>query len=212
MTNVFIACGVYGATSAACFARNDDPLHALNAIATVKVARVSGVGAVVYSNTTRVTLGPGAAAVQWWCLGGGSVDSACENMSDFLTRIGCSASGTDCVIFTTIADSASGATIVSSFELLGIPGSLELADPALAVIVAPAPNADGSVNVTVTAAAAPAAFVTLTTQAPGRFTDNSFWVGPAAGATTTVAFLPFGHLDYELLASTLRVEHLQQYL
>lgn len=212
MTNVFIACGVYGSTSAGCFARNDDPLHALDAIATVTVVRVSGAGAVVFSNTTSVTLGPGAAAVQWWCLGSGSVDSACESMADFLTRIGCSSAGTDCVLFESLADAATGSTIVSSFELLGIPGALELADPQLTWTVAPVPNADGSVNVTVVASAAPAAFVTLTTQAQGRFSDNSFWVGPTAGAMTTVAFLPFGLLDFELLTSTLRVEHLAQYL
>lgn len=211
LKDAFLACGDFGA-GAGCFARNDDALRALDAVATVTLARVSGAGAVVAANATRVALPRGAGAVQWWCLGAGDVATgACEPAGAYLARMGCAASGADCVLFTALADAASGAPIAASFELLGLPGALALADPGLSWAVAAGANADGSVNVTVAAAAAPAAFVTLTTLAQGRFDDNVFWL-PAAGAARTVRFIPFGALDRDLLATTLRVEHLQQYL
>jgi beta-mannosidase len=59
---------------------------------------------------------------------------------------------------------------------------------------------------------APALFVTLTTAAQGRFSDNAVLLLPAASSGTTVRFLSAGTLDYGLLASTLRAEHLQSYL
>lgn len=208
---MFIACGLYG-SSGTCFARNDDPIRALDAVATVTLARVSGAGAVVAANTTRISLPRGAAAVQWWCLGSGDVLGSCEPLASWLARLGCAANGSDCMLFTQLADASSGAVLASSWELLGVPGLLSLAaDPALAWAIAPTPNADGSVNITLTAAA-PAAFVTLTTLAQGRFSENVVFVGGAAGATRTVMFLPFGPLDYTLLTTSLRVEHLGQYL
>jgi len=210
LKNAFLACGDFG--GAGCFARNDDALRALDAVATVTLARISGAGAVVASNATRVALPRGAGAVQWWCLGAGDVAAGqCEAVGAYLTRMGCAPSGADCVLLLELADAATGALISTSFELLGLPSALALDAPGLSWAVAPAPNADGSIDVTVAAAAAPAAFVTLTTLAQGRFSDNVFWL-PQKGASRTVTFIPFGALDEAALRTTLRVEHLQQYL
>ena len=74
--------------------------------------------------------------------------------------------------------------------------------------VASAANPDGSIDVTVTASST-ALFVTLTTLAHGRFSDNSFAMSPGA---VTLQFLPFGALDAALLRKSLRVEHLRQLL
>ena len=212
LRDVFIGCGVFSG-SAGCFARNDDPMHALDAVATVTLVRISGAGSMVTSNTTRVTLPRGAAAVTWWCLGSGDIlSSTCEALTPWLTRNGCDAEGRDCVLFMQLADAATGVVMSSSWELLGSPGSLALVnDPGLRWEVANAANADASVNVTVTAASAPAGFVTLTTLAQGRFSENVFWL-KAAGEARTVSFIPFGDLDVDLLTTSLRVEHLAAYL
>jgi hypothetical protein len=58
---------------------------------------------------------------------------------------------------------------------------------------------------------ATALFVTLTTRAAGRFSDNAFLLTPSPNATI-VTFLPWGELDEATLRASLRVEHLQQYL
>jgi hypothetical protein len=207
--DVFISCGVFG-TAASCFARNDNPLHALNAIATVTTLRITGSGTVLQTNTSTISLPHGAGAVTWWCLGNGSADS-CESMSSYLSRMGCSASGSDCVLFLSLSDTTTGSKLATNWELLGLPGHLSLSSPSLSWAIASNPNVDGSVNVTVTANTAPAAFVTLTTLAQGRFSDNVFWIS-TSGTSQTVSFIPFGVLDLDTLTDTLRVEHLQQYL
>lgn len=73
--------------------------------------------------------------------------------------------------------------------------------------VADQPNQDGSVDISVTADAV-ALFVTLTTAAPGRFSDNAFLLLPAA--PYPIKWIPFmpgnSTMDWELLKSTLRVE------
>ena len=207
--DVFISCGLFG-NSASCFVRNDDPLHAVNAIATVTTTRISGSGSVLQMNTTAISLPRGAGAAQWFCLGNGDPTS-CESLFSYLSRLGCSVSGSDCVIFLTLTDANTGVELASNFELLGLPAHLTLSSPSLSWVIASTPNADRSVNVTVTATTAPAAFVTLTTLAQGRFSDNVFWLN-ASGTSRTVSFIPFGPLDLDALTDTLRVEHLQQYL
>ena len=214
LTDAFLGCGVYSSPAQAlCWVRNDNPMQALDAVATVTLARISGAGATLLTTTTPIALPRGAGAVQWFCFGTGDPTSGCQTLPDVLAAHGCNAAGSDCILFTRLAApaAAGGATLLSSFELLGIPGSLALSDPGLSYDVAPALNADGSLNVTLAAANAPAAFVTLTSTQQGRFSENSFWL-PSAGASATVAFIPFGPLDTVAFANTLRVEHLQQYL
>lgn len=75
--------------------------------------------------------------------------------------------------------------------------------------VAPRPSADGRVSIAVSTDRV-AVFVTLTTRADGRFSDNAFLLLP--GAAATVEFVPFGPLDLGALTSSLRVEHLATYI
>ena len=149
-----------------------------------------------------------------WCLGSGDIIDGCESMTSYLTRMGCDPTGTDCVLFTALTDVTSGLTLASSWELLGLPSNLHLSDPTLSWVISPFPSTDGSTNITVTANSATAAFVTLTTLAQGRFSDNAFWLssGASSGLSRTISFIPFGDFDAQLLATSLRVEHLQQYL
>ena len=79
----------------------------------------------------------------------------------------------------------------------------------VAATVASNVNADGSVNITLSSPSF-AAFVTLTTLAQGRFSDNAFMLPPTTG--TVVQFVPFGDADIATLTSSLRVEHAAQYM
>ena len=71
------------------------------------------------------------------------------------------------------------------------------------------PNADGHIPVTVTASAT-ALLVTLTTLAPGVFSDNVFLLTEHAPAE--IFFRPYGRADVSALRSSLRTVHLAQYL
>ena len=55
-----------------------------------------------------------------------------------------------------------------------------------------------------------AVYVTLTTLANGRFSDNAFLLLPAK--PLDIFFLPFGPLDMEKLRSSLRVEDVSAYM
>jgi hypothetical protein len=56
-----------------------------------------------------------------------------------------------------------------------------------------------------------ALYVTVTTLAQGRFSDNAFVMSPSLGLAV-IYFWPFGTLDYGLLTSTTRVEHVAMYM
>jgi hypothetical protein len=70
---------------------------------------------------------------------------------------------------------------------------------------------DGTVPITVTATQT-ALFITLTTQAPGRFSENVFCAF-GTGSSRTISFVPFGNrVDLNLLTTTTRIEHAAMYM
>ena len=80
------------------------------------------------------------------------------------------------------------------------------------------PDGDGNVaiEIEVTATVPVVIYAVLTTEAPGRFSDNAFFMCPAVGSDNAlprkVLFYPFGaSLDLELLRSTIRIEDLAMY-
>eukprot|EP00928_Gymnodinium_smaydae_P055534 TRINITY_DN39049_c0_g1_i1.p1 TRINITY_DN39049_c0_g1~~TRINITY_DN39049_c0_g1_i1.p1 ORF type:complete len:546 (-),score=69.40 TRINITY_DN39049_c0_g1_i1:180-1643(-) len=100
---------------------------------------------------------------------------------------------------------------LASFNEIALvpPGEMRLPTAKVSVSVADDANADGSVDVQVHSDAT-ALYVTLTTLAQGRFSDNVFAI-PAG--TARLQFLPFTkESDIETLRSSVRVEHLQQNL
>ncbi len=82
-----------------------------------------------------------------------------------------------------------------------------LPNATVTVSVASSPNPDGTVNVTVSTDAT-AVYVTLTTLAAGRFSDNAFLAMPGDRVLT---FIPFGDLTLDVLTSSIRVEHVAMY-
>lgn len=74
--------------------------------------------------------------------------------------------------------------------------------------VASVANSDGSVDITVSSTGV-AVYVSLTTAAAGRFSDNGFFLVPPS---KVIRYIPFtAPADIPTLTSTLRVEHLAQY-
>ena len=68
--------------------------------------------------------------------------------------------------------------------------------------------ADASRRAAILTTTAAALYVVLTTQAAGRFSDNVLLL--EAGAPRSLSFLAWGALDYDLLKSSVRVEHLAE--
>lgn len=124
-------------------------------------------------------------------------------------------SGATHMLLATVRDDDSDSAVVSTNEILLLPPTgLALPSAAVTATVATGVNPDGSTNITVLANAT-ALYVTLTTLAQGRFSDNFFAM--RKGAARTVTFLPFAVDDATrsgsaTLAESLRVEHLQMYV
>lgn len=166
-----------------------------------------GSGSITPAASWPVALPQGAGATAWVCADGNATASACTPWALLLPGLGCSPSGSDCIALLELRSGA-GELLAENFELLAAP--YQLAFPAAATVtaaVAPAPSADGSVAITLTASAT-ALFVTLTTAAQGRFSDNALLLPPGQ---SVVSFVPWGPLNATLLAATLRVEHVALY-
>ena len=104
---------------------------------------------------------------------------------------------------------ADGSLMSDNVIPLTKPANMAISNATVELAVAPSPNADGTVDIRISTDHV-AVFVTLTTRADGRFSDNAFLLLPSIGAT--VQFVPFGPLDRAALDRSLRVEHLASYI
>jgi beta-mannosidase len=180
--------------------------------------------------TAAVSLPRGAAAITWTCIDGGAgggdpVAGTCPAPADALERAGCAGNVTACALESTLMAHDGVTVLASNLQLLAPPSSLALARGVTVSAAVGTPAPDGSrIPVTVTATGGAAVLVVLTTLAQGRFSDNALPLLPP-GAPVTVDFLPMvaasrigagagplPPLDAALLAASLRVEHLAQYL
>jgi len=171
-----------------CVLKNDNFSPFAGSVTVSKLELATGLSTVVYSNpAVSLPAGPGQAL--WFSTGAAPIDG-----HDF--------------VLTGQVVAASGELVTDAFFPLLPPANWTSlpASPSVAFSVAEADNADGSVNVTVTSDAV-AAFVTLTTLAQGRFSDNAFLLPPGA---RTVRFLPWGDAQAagDALRATLRLDHL----
>jgi len=112
------------------------------------------------------------------------------------------------VVDITVTDTAAGGAVICHNVVAFTTPQFFLLPPAnVHFTVAPSPNPDGSIDISLSTDAV-AAYVTLTTLAAGRFSDNAFFLVPPSA---TVQFIPFGPLDTSLLSSSLRLEHVAMY-
>ena len=113
------------------------------------------------------------------------------------------------ILRATYTDPVSGIVLAHNTILLTTPSKLALQPLNVTATYGPSANLDGSLDVVLTKSGGGAAvFVTLTTQAQGRFSTNGFVMDDMH---TTVQFIPFGPLDAAVLRRTLRVETANQY-
>ena len=104
-----------------------------------------------------------------------------------------------------------GGVVSENMVQLARPSAIRVPDAKLALEVADAVNPDRSINITVTCDRV-ALWVTLTTAAQGRLSDNAFFLRAAA---RVVRFVPFGVVPaaetLATLRATLRVEDYSMY-
>merc|ERR1712190_502156 len=113
--------------------------------------------------------------------------------------------GTKEMLHTVVMD-AQGNVMNSNFIPMTEPKNMVLPKADVTFSLASNANPDGSINIT-TATDKLAVYVTLTTLAQGRFSDNAFVQTPGS---RTIRFLPIeagAHFDIDELAATMRVEH-----
>ena len=113
-------------------------------------------------------------------------------------------------VVSTVTDEA-GAVVSEHVVQLATPEFIRAPAAAVTLAIADAPRADGSIDIAVTSDRV-ALWVTLTTLAQGRFSDNAFLL-PAT--TKTVRFVPFSAStaaqDLAALKASLRVEDFSMY-
>ena len=158
-----------------------------------KIALATGVATAVHAEPAlSLPAGPGASSFF-------SIDAGID--------------GHDFVLRARVTDAASGTVLTDNLVPLLPPANWSLPrDATVDFTVAPTANADGSVDIAMHTDKL-AAYVTLTTLAQGRFSDNAFFLLPSE--PTTVRYMPFwgsSASDYQTLVSTLRVEHVATYL
>lgn len=122
-------------------------------------------------------------------------------------ELGAQVDGTKAILHATVLDSHDR-LVTENHIPLKEPKNMALPKATVSFAVADTAAADGSVNIKVTSNAF-ALYVTLTTTAQGRFSDNAF-VLPAG--SVDIAFMPFQGFDIAELKRTLRVEHTQSYM
>lgn len=201
--DVIVSCSDGGGSGAGdagawfCFVKNDRAAEAFDGTVSIQAVQLStGKATHVVSRSVNLAQGPGVTA--WF-------DAS---------AIGPALVPGDSILLASVeaAGVAGSAPVVVSRNFIAVEEPYKLTGlkaSNVAATVAAGPNPDGTVNVTVTTDAV-ALWVTLTTAAHGRFSDNAFVALPGKA---TVQFMPFGSekVDIATLRSTLRVEDVSTY-
>jgi len=170
-----------------CYVKNDSP-RAFNGVVTVTaIDFASGEEAAV--STVAVSMPAGVGQTMHFGIAG--VPNA-----------------TSAMLRATVKD-GTGAEVSSNLVPLTEPHRFAVANASVQFSINEAANEDGSIDIVVTSDKV-AVYVTFTTLAQGRFSDNVFLMKPG---TKTIQFLPIaGYFVRSELASSLRVEHLASYI
>jgi len=181
-SDVMASCGVGGA----CYLKNDAPTpHDVRVVVT---AYRFDTGAATVLASKKVALKAGPGVMEWFNVVMPPMPSE--------------------AILTAVVTSAHGQVLSDNLIPLTPPSQMELHKARVTYTVGKL-SATGSVPITLTTDVV-AVYVTLTTQANGRFSDNAFLLLPSA--PTTVDFLPFGALEMQKLIDSLRVEDASAYM
>jgi hypothetical protein len=178
-----------------CYVKNDGTT-AFSGKAIISILNFAS-GQINTVSTNSVALGPGAGAIVWICAK--TDNSQCQPWSNILS-VGNCGSASECMLIINVQTSSGTLVAQNEFALTTIQ-NMKLPPSTVTFTVSPT----GTITLDATATAA---YVTLTTEAHGRFSDNFFLMPPGK---KTINFVPFGPLDYNTLSSTLRVEHARLY-
>jgi hypothetical protein len=240
--DVITSCG-WSNSGLRCYLRNDSPWAVDSAVVTVSLVHLSGGGAsstggqwrspLVQFETPIPSVGETPASAPsngliWFCptrTGPAGQLPSCENSTaseaGSLSEHGCATNGTDCVLNITVR-SHGRVTLAENMLALALPKHLhiqrtvvtaEVVQTSKAACADPLTCRNGNATIAVRSSLAVACWVVLTSAAPGRFSDNAFFVLPDAPR-----YIQFYAFDYvaqaesddvaNTLAATLRVEHL----
>jgi len=188
-TDRIISCGKGSADNVLCFVRNDIYAGVSGHIVIDAIDLTTGQRTNHY-RTNPFTLPGGPGSIRWF-----SDVPAVANVNNT-------------VLLASFVDSApSGTVLAQNTVLLTTPQYLTLSKTRVTATVSSGVRPDASVDIYLSVEGAAALWVTLTTQAQGRFSDNGFVMAD----DLVIQFLPFGPLDVALLKKTLRVETANDY-
>lgn len=184
--DVMASCGQGGT----CFVKNDSPMEFNGNVTITSYKFATGESTVLAKKTVSLAAGPGV--THWF-----NVTFPEDLTQEIITAV-----------VSKYKDS--GETEIWSDNLIPLtaPAKMDLPKADVKFTVATAVATDGSVDITVTTDKV-ALYVTLTTLADGRFSDNAFLLLPDKPAK--IQFLPFGEVDMSKLHSSLRMEHVASY-
>uniref|UniRef100_A0A7S0IZA9 beta-mannosidase n=1 Tax=Calcidiscus leptoporus TaxID=127549 RepID=A0A7S0IZA9_9EUKA len=198
--DVMAVCGAGGQ----CYVRNDLPGRAFDGVVEISALEIASGGKRVLAKL-QASLPAGPGATYFFNVNLTEISSA----THILTALCHAPTGAPSGPAAVTAVGAAGVDGVYSFNELPLapPSALALPTATVTATAATSPNSDGSVNISVRTDRT-ALYVTLTTLANGRFSDNAF----ALTGSAVLKFIPFGLLNLSQLTKSLRVEHLQQNL
>jgi len=179
-----------------CYVKNDGVAPFIGSV-NIGITRYAD-GKQTMINTAQFALPAGAGAIEWLCAKNGT--DKCASWSDIYVSAGCKGPG-DCILTTSVL-SSKGVNVATNFVPLSTPQLMVLPVPTISFKVDPS---SGMITLTTDKFAL---FVTLTTTAQGRFSENSFLMYPG---TMDVEFVWFAEKNIPELQSSLRVEHVQMY-
>jgi hypothetical protein len=203
--NVIASCGAVDPVQ--CYVKNDAPFPFMG---TVNVSLVVfATGKVTTLSSIPVSLDAGAGITQWFCAQSDSPvavsassfePNACKSWASVLAAGGCTNSSY--CMMTVVVYNQKDVDISTNELALTPPKDMKLPKPTINWSLS-------DTGVITLQSDAVAVYVTLTTLALGRFSDNTFLLLPST--KKIVEFFPYGDLDLNTLKTTLRVEHAQMY-
>jgi hypothetical protein len=195
-TDVTSSCGASDPPD--CYIKNDGPVPF---VGTVTISLTNFQNGKTYTvSTNNVNLAAGAGTTQWVCAKSGT-NNQCMSWADILKIGNCTTAGDGMFIISIVRSSDKVEVSRNELALTTI-DKMNLLKANLNTVV----DSNGQITVSTDNTAA---YVTLTTLAHGRFSDNAFLL--QANQRRVISFVPFGPLDINTLKSTLRVEHAKLY-
>eukprot|EP00041_Stephanoeca_diplocostata_P030471 m.923001 g.923001 ORF g.923001 m.923001 type:complete len:903 (-) comp23763_c0_seq5:340-3048(-) len=194
--DVMATCGYVGRGEAttSCYVRNDRASEPFTGTVVLRTYALAGAGEGNVWHSQPVDILPGPSTMQWFTPPNNTLPN-----------------GTHTVLIATVTD-AHGAVVSEHMVQLAPPSAIVPPATTLTTTIATTANPDGSIDIDV-ASDKPALFVTLTTLAQGRFSDNCFFL-PATHKT--IKFVPFESSEdaattMATLHASLRVEDYSMY-